>query len=97
MQSMPLKQCLIVTHQPRLTNRRAGLNGRKIVRTVVDSHQHQAGADCAAAHKNTLMPASNEIGNLARQTSQLRRIKSISARLCEDSSSKFDNDAFPFI
>jgi hypothetical protein len=71
---VPLKQCLIEPHQPGLANRRTRLDRRKILWSPRETHQHQAGADGATAHQETLVTGPNHLGHFAGQTPELLRI-----------------------
>jgi hypothetical protein len=97
MKSVPLKECLILAHKPRLTNRCTSLNRGKIAWPFPDSHQSQPGANRATADEEALMACLYQLGNFSRQTPQLRRVQRIAGGLCKDSGSKFDNDALPLI
>src|ERR1700693_5588406 len=97
MKSVSLKRCFIEPHQARLSNCRTGLYRWKILWSLRKSHQHHPCADRSTADQETLVTNPNDLRHLAGQTSQLLRIQCVSGRFGEDSRSKLDNDALPFI
>jgi len=63
--TVPEKKRLVHSHQAGLTDGSAGLNQRKLLRSIAHFEQHQACADSAAAYEKDLMAHPRQLGNLS--------------------------------